>query len=375
MNKLTSIDTSRTLNQKGAAILLTVILLLIIVTLVTLYTGKIQSFEHQIVVNTQNQKWAQSSAKAGLNQGLAMLNVNKFLPSVKVSGNLEDNSTFIISATSEDLPGSRKLVTIKATGKSADGLAKATVIEQSLVYPILLNPPPAPLMVKHGFSSAGEFEVASNPDGLGVAVPLSLWSDAVVTLSGTGHHSCILSEFKAGNCSTNTYSDHSIKLADIADISVSFPADLFSYLFNIPSTEWIQLQQQSDFVLADCDTLDIGSWGVIWVNGDCNLSASTQIGSHSEPVILVIFDGNVVFQSDVALYGLLFSFRPADSIKVLDINMQIDSAVFGAVVTNYQLGTKSDLTRVVFESDVMQQLQNSKRLQRVARVPGSWHDF
>jgi hypothetical protein len=55
--------------------------------------------------------------------------------------------------------------------------------------------------------------------------------------------------------------------------------------------------------------------------------------------------------------------------------MQIDSAVFGAVVTNYQLGTKSALTRVVFQTDVIQKLQDSKRLQRVARVPGSWHDF
>jgi hypothetical protein len=368
-------DTSGASKQKGAAILLTVILLLIMVTLVTLYTGKIQSFEHQIVVNTQNQKWAQSSAKAGLNQGLAMLNVNKILSSVEVSGNLEDNSTFIISAISEDLPGSRKLVTIKASGKSADGLAKATVIEQSLVYPILLNPPPAPLMVKHGFSRAGEFEVVSNPDGLGASVPLSLWSDTVVILSGTGHHSCILSEFNEGNCSTNTYSDHSMKLADIADGSASFPADLLSYLFNIPSTEWIQLQQQADFLLADCDTLDFGSWGVIWVNGDCDVSASKQIGSQSEPIILVVFDGNVVFQNDVAFYGLLFSFKPADSVKELDISMQTDSAVFGAVVTNFQLGTKSVLTRVVFQTDVMQQLQNSKRLQRVARVPGSWHDF
>ena len=99
MNKLLIVDTVYSLNQKGAAILLTVILLLIMVTLITLYTGKIQSFEHQIVVNTQNQKWAQASANAGLNHALAILNVNKVWPSVAVSGNLEDNSTFTISAT------------------------------------------------------------------------------------------------------------------------------------------------------------------------------------------------------------------------------------------------------------------------------------
>jgi len=375
MNKLLSVDPFSVLKHKGAAILLTVVLLLIMVTLVTLYTGKIQSFEHQILLNTQNQKWAHASAKAGLNQGLAILNVNKEWPGVAVSGNLDDNSTFIISAMTEDLPGSRKLVTMNASGRSADGLAKATVVEQSLVYPILINPPPAPLMVRHGFSSEGEFEIASNPDGLGIAAPLSLWSDAEITLSGTSHHSCMLSVFNDGNCRTQSYSDHSIKLPDIADDSASFPTDLVSYLFNIPSTEWMQLHQQSDFVLADCDTLDIGSWGVIWINGDCEVSASTQIASDSEPIILVVFDGNVEFHPDVVMYGLLFSFKPLGSMKELDINIQTDSAVFGAVVSNYQLGTKSDLTRVVFQADVMQQLQQSTKLQRVARVPGSWHDF
>lgn len=375
MNKWLSIYSSQSLDQKGAAILLTVILLLIMMTLVTLYTGKIQSFEHQIVINTQNQKWAYTSAKAGLNQGLSMLNVNKVWAGAEVLGSLDDDSTFTISAITENLSGNRQLVTLKSNGKSADGLAESTVEEQSLVYPILFNRPPAPLMVKHGFSSDGEFEIASNPDGLGITMPLSLWSDSMITLLGTRHHSCTLSEFDAGNCSTNTYSDHNKKRPDIVDDSVSFPVDLISYLFNLPSIEWLQLQQQSDNVLENCDTLDINSWGVIWVNGDCNVSANSQIGSAADPIILIIYDGNVDFQNNVVMHGLLFSFKPLDSIKALDINMQTDSAVFGVVVANYQLGTKGALTRVVFQADVMQKLQDSKKLQRVARVPGSWHDF
>lgn len=377
MNKLPIINTLLALNRynKGAVILLTVILLLIMMTLVTLYTGKIQSFEHQIMVNTQNQKWAQASAKYGLNQGIAIINVNKAWSGLTVSGSLDDNSAFIISAITEVLPGSRKLITIKANGKSADDLAHASVAEQLLVYPILFNLPPAPLMVKHGFSHVGEFEVVPNPDGLSISTPLSLWSDAFITLTGSRHHSCILSEFNKDNCSTNTYSDHSIKQNDIADESDSFPTDIFGYLFNIPATQWTQLQQQADFVLANCDTLDVDSYGVIWIVGDCNVSASRQIGSKSEPIILIIFDGNVEFQEDVVMHGLLFSFKPAASIKTLDINMQNNSAVFGVIISNYQLGTKMSLTRVVFQADVIKNLQASKILQRVARVPGSWHDF
>ena len=375
MNKPLTTDAFCLQNQKGAAILLTVVLLLIMVTLVTLYTGKIQLFEHQILLNTQNQKWAQASAKAGLNQGLAMLQVNKTWLGGEVLGTLANNSTFTISAISEDLPGSRKLVTIKAKGKSADNLANAIFTEQSLVYPILLNPPPAPLIIKHGFSDAGVFEVVYNPDGLGLDSPLSLWSNSNVSLSETDHHSCILMQFNQGNCSTNTYSDHTKKLTDIADASASFPADLVSYLFNIPSSQWMQLQQQSDFVLADCESLDIDSWGLIWIDGDCEVSASTQIGRDAEPIILVVFDGDVAFHNDVVMYGLLFSYKPASSIKALDIDMQTNSLVFGAVISNHQLGTKNGFTRVVFLDNVMQKLQDNKRLQRVARVPGSWHDF
>jgi hypothetical protein len=375
MNKLLTVGPVYWLNQKGAIILLTVVLLLSIVTLVTLYTGKIQSFEHQIVINTQNQQWAQASAKAGLEHALAILNVNKAWPNTEISENLEDDSTFIISGTTEHLSSHRQLITIHSNGQSADGLAKAIVIEQSLIYPILFNRPPAPLMVKHGFDHHGEFELVVNPNGLGTADPLSLWSDTAITLSGTEHHSCILIEFDAGNCSTHSYSDHSKKLTDIADGSTSFPIDLFAYLFNVAATDWHQLQQQSDLLLADCDTLDSTSWGVIWVHGDCDVGTGTQIGHSLEPIILIVYGGNVAFQSDVVMYGLLFVFKPSGSTKTLDINMQTNSAVLGAVVTNYQLGTKSPSMRVVFQADVMQRLQTSKKLQRVARVPGSWHDF
>ncbi|WP_299074119.1 hypothetical protein [uncultured Paraglaciecola sp.] len=362
-------------NQKGAAILLTVVLLLVMVTLVTLYTGKIQSFEHQILLNTQNQKWAQASANAGLNQGLAVLNSHKLWPDSEITGSLGDNSTFVITGVSEDLLDKRQLVTIQAIGTSADGLAKATVAQQYLVYPILFNLPSAPLIVKQGFSTDGQFEIAANPDGLGAAAPLSLWTDEMITLTGTLHHSCAVNAFNAGNCSSNTYSDHNLKHTDISDGSMTFPIDLFSYLFNVPAGEWKQLQEQADFVFTDCDSLDVGSWGLIWINGDCEVAASTFVAHETAPVILIVFDGNVEFQSDVVFYGLLFAFKPHNSIKVLDINMHTDSAVLGAVVSNYQLGTKNGLTRVVFDEDVMANLQSHKSLKRIASVPGSWHDF
>jgi hypothetical protein len=369
------LHTAKPKAQLGAAILLTVVLLLIMVTLVTLYTGKIQTFEHRIALNTQNQKLAEAAANAGLQRAIAMLNVEQSWLGTEVDGIMDDNSEFLVNSAVEVLAGNRQLVQLSSAGISADGLAKATVSEQVLLYPILFNLPPAPLLATDGFSHLGEFELVSNPNGLGLAQPFSLWSNSLVNMHGTTQHTCSFSDFNGGDCSTNAISDHTIKQADIADGSENYPDDLVGYLFNTPTPDWLQVQQQADSVYSNCELLDINSLGVIWVNGYCQVSASTQIGTTSKPVIVIVLDSDVEFENDVVFYGLLFSFKPPTSVKTLDIHMQLDSAVYGAVVANFRPGMAGGLTRVIFDQNVIQRLQTNREFQRVARVAGSWHDF
>jgi hypothetical protein len=375
MNKFIYIGTICYAKTKGAAILLTVVLLLIMVTLVTLYTGKIQSFEHRIALNEQNQKWANASANAGLENLMARLAVTKTLIPGQVDGVLADNSQFAVTGLSQNVADGRQLVTLNSTGYSADGLASASVSEQALIYPLLANIPPAPVLIKNGFSPDGEFEIVLNPDGLGASTPLSLWSDVPVVLVGTQHHSCYMAEFSTGHCLINSFSNHSYKKLDIADNSANFPTDLLSYLFNIPQSQWPHLRELTDFELPDCHTLDIGSWGFVWVNGDCEITASTQVATQSQPIILIVFNGRLILQSNVTAYGLVFSLQLPGSSAPVGITMHSQALVQGFVIANYQLGVAGDNVRVVFNQQVAEQLKQNSKLHRVARVPGSWRDF
>lgn len=363
------------LRVRGAVLLLTVVLLLIMVTLVTLYTGKIQSIEHQITLNQQNQQWANASAKIGLQRNLARLAVNKALLAAQVEAVLADDSQFVVVGDIELLTGGRQIVTLTSTGTSADGLASASISQKAVIYPLLTNIPPAPLLVKQGFHHAGEFELVFNPNGLGDALPLSLWSDSAVVLLGTQHHSCYMTDFNAGKCLTNSFSSSGVKQADIADNSASFPSDIMSYLFNLPTEQWPHLRELSDFQLTHCNDLDIDSWGFVWVDGDCEIGASIQVATQSKPIILVVLNGQLILQSDVTVYGLVFSFKSPDSLIEASVDMLPHALVQGFVLANYQLGASGETVRVVFNEQVAEQLSQNTKLKRVARVPGSWRDF
>jgi len=204
---------------------------------------------------------------------------------------------------------------------------------------------------------------------------LSLWSDVPVVLTGTQQHSCYMAEFNIDHCLVNSFSNHSHKKLDIADNSANFPTDLSSYLFNIPQSHWPHLRELTDFELTDCHTLDIGSWGFVWINGDCEITASTQVATQSQPIILIVFNGRLVLQSDVTAYGLVFSLQQPGSSAPVGITMHSQALVQGYVIANYQLGIAGDNLRVVFNQQVAEQLKQNIKLHRVARVPGSWRDF
>ncbi|MBL4631952.1 MAG: hypothetical protein JKY14_12645 [Paraglaciecola sp.] len=338
--------------QHGAVVLLTVVLLLIMVTLVTLYTGKIQSFEHRIIVNEQNQKWARAAAKSGLEKSIALIKVIKTLPSTKVAEVLLDKSHFSVDVNLKALSvfaGNSNLLTLTSTGVSADGLAKVKIVEQFLLYPILHNIPLAPLMVKDGFNPAGHFEIATNANGRGGQLPLSVWSDKAVVLSGTLSHSCNIDDFNVGQCQSHALSDHSQKTADVLDSSATFPVALVSYLFNIPLADWGNVKQLAKSQFTDCQSLDHQSVGLIWISGTCAIGLTQQIATKAKPIILVVSDGDLKLDKAAIIYGLVFSFN-SHSPSNLQVNMQDEALIVGALVSNYQLGQNGETIRVVYSS-------------------------
>ena len=364
--------------QKGAMVLVTVILLLVMVSLVTLYTGRIKSFEHKILLNGQNQKLAFTATEAGLMRALGVLTEDKSWDGAAINEILNGNSSFTASGVRQTInrdSTTMTLITLTSTGTSADGLATVTMSEQAITYSVLANPPDVPLIVAGGLNVAGNFEVVANPNGGGVGVPLSIWTDLDVDMDNGSGTTCGLQEYSDGNCSSSPYSEKGFKDLDIVDNDPGFPDDLMEYLFNVPEDEWQTLRNEADLTLVDCTSLGPASVGLIWVDGECRLNAGTVVGSETAPVILIVTDGDLTMNGGAIINGMVFSFRKPGTLADFELNMIGGSTINGAVASNHPVGHAGGSYNAIYDADVLALLKQHDAFQRVARVPGSWRDF
>ncbi|MGS2720302.1 PilX N-terminal domain-containing pilus assembly protein [Paraglaciecola aestuariivivens] len=367
-----------TKQQKGAMVIVTVVLLLVMVSLVTLYTGRIKSFEHKIALNTQNQNMAFQAAEAGLMHAFAVLSENTNWDGSAINQTLSNNSSFVATGVRQAVvreSNTMTLVTITSTGTSADGLATVTMTEQGINYSVLANPPDAPLIVAGGLNVSGNFEVVANPNGGGVGVPLSIWTDLDVDMDNGSGTTCGLQEYTDGDCSSSPYSEKGFQDLDIVDNDADFPTDLMEYLFNVPESEWNTLRNDADLVLNDCSTLGGGEFGLIWIDGECSLNAGDVVGSATDPVILIVTDGDLTMNGGATINGMVFSFRKPTTVLDFELNMIGGARVNGVVVSNHPVGHANGTYNAVYDAEVLAMLEQHDAFQRIARVPGSWRDF
>lgn len=365
-------------SQRGAIILTAVVLLLTLATLVTLYTGRVKSFESKITLNTQNRTQAFNAAEAGLMKALGVLTENPRWDGVAFNETLTGLGTFTVSGTWQNITREStvmRLITLQSAGTSPDGLSTVTVQEQALLYSVIANPPDVPLIVAGGLDVGGNFEVVANPNGGGEGVPLSIWTDLDVDMTNGSGTTCGLQEFNDGNCSSSPYSEKGFQDLDILDNDPDFPDDLLEYIFNVPDDEWASLRADADQTLSSCTTLGAGTMGLIWVDGDCSLNAGKVVGSATDPVILIVTDGDLTMNGGAEINGMVFSFRKPATINDFEINMIGGARVNGVVASNHPVGHANGTYNSVYDANVLDQLQQHDAFQRVARVPGSWQDF
>ena len=364
--------------QSGAMILLSVVLLMMLISLVTLYTGRIKSFEYKIILNGQNYVSAFTAAENGLMRSMAMLVENKDWGGDLHSETLEDATIFAASGQTQTIQRSSatmNLLTLSSTGTSADGLSQVTLSEQVLNYPLLINIPDAAVVVTDGLDPGGDFVLGANPNGSGQGIPLSIWTNGDVDMNVSSGSTCGQQEFYEGNCQTLAYSQNGFQDVDILDNDPHFPDDLMEYLFNVPQAQWNSLLSEAQVNLTDCGVLQADSFGLIWIEGNCIIESGMQIGSIKNPVILVLVDGDISMQSGVTVNGILFSFRKPGMLSEFELNMLDGALVNGAIVSNHPLGHANGTLNVVYNAAVLDQLQQHNTFRRVARIPGSWKDF
>jgi hypothetical protein len=364
--------------QQGAVVMVTVVLLLVMVTLVTLYTGKIQSFEHKIMLNSQNQKLAFAAAESGIMRGLAELQQKKDWPVATLQEVLLGQERFSVSAGKQTIiRHSREiqLFELNSVGVSADGLASSSIKQQVMVYPILTQIPQAALMVAGGLNQQFSFELVANPNGTGEGIPLSVWTGGNIDMTSINGFTCGLQEYQDDQCQTRAYSSALQWGNDIIFDDPNFPSDVFAHLFNVAFEHNMALRSEAKQVLSACNMLNQQTTGIVWVDGECDINANTILGSASHPLLLFINEGSLHLGDKAEVYGLIVMLKQVNTVASYDVFISAESEVHGALVANYQLGSLAGSMRVIYDKDTLVTLANSAEFMRIAKVPGSWHDL
>lgn len=364
--------------QRGFTTLTLTILLLAIVIVVTLYTARFKLQEQRILRNYHASLDAHLSAEAALEQRIAQAAAEN--TALNDNGNVtlagRTATTTIVSNRYNGTPrGDIDVATVSATATALLQDTQRQISQGLVVLPIIRAYPDVPLAIKGGINVSGNFQVVANPNGGGDGVPLSIWTDQIVDVNGSGT-TCGQQEFNNGECSSRPLSERGEHGIDILDQDPEFPADLLDYLFGIAEVDWRELRDLATAELSNCDSIASQPSGLLWVNGDCTVNSSTVVGSTEQPVVLIVQDGDLQMNGGAVVNGMVLSFRtPEDLAGPYELAMNGGAVVNGAVLANHPASLANGTLTIRFDGEVLSNITNNQNFRRVSRIGGSWHDF
>ena len=301
------------------------------------------------------------------------------------------------------------LVTVVATGTSADGTASRTIRQSVSSFRLLAGEPDSALMAAGTVGGTGTFDVVANPDGGGPGVPLSAWSADDVDLSGGTPRTCQKHEYlQTGtdksmlegivvcedcDCPSHAYMTYKeggqyTEGIDISDRDgwdgtdpyelnpddTTFPDDVFKYLFNVDEDDWQEVKERAQ-VLDDCTTLDSTASGLYWIEGNCNINTTSHIGTPSKPPLLVV-EGDTKIEGGGKIFGIVFAWEDPDNPgSGGDVKLRGGSQFYGAIISDHEIDMGNGNYEMLFDLDVLRNISRNPDFLRIGKVPGSWTDI
>jgi hypothetical protein len=353
-------------------------MLISLICIASVYAVKVSLFNTKIALNTQTKLITEQAATTALDDAISRIQAN--LSEWNNAEIIQQNKQLTYNVTSQQQRIARESYAISTfilTSRAVANEDAATAEQhQHLVgLPLLAKIPAAPLMVKGELNGGYRISIVTNPNGGGDNLPISVWTPVAIADLPALPTTCLMYEFKAHQCDQQWLSKAGFKSADIVDSSLTFPTDLLAYLTPIKTTDWTSLQDEATAILTTCDTLNERSNGLIWIQGDCALPMGLELGSFASPVILVIQQGKLVMPSPSSVKGLLILLNPDENHSPPEIANFGQSTLTGALISTGGLDMTKGKLQIIFDADVLGNLQNHPDLSRLARVPGSWRDF
>lgn len=237
-------------------------------------------------------------------------------------------------------------------------------------YPLVLGNVETPLASASNVPLSGNYSIITNPNGGGSGVPVSVWTDDTVTVSGSGSYAtCQPGDFTGGACpSAAALSKKNQYGPDLVQDS-NFPPDLFQFLFGVPATDYAQIKARAT-VLSNCSSLNAGSSGFYWITGDCNPPGN--VGTVNGPVLVVV-EGKTTINAGDQFYGMLYMFNPSGGLPSLKANG--NATLHGAILAHNGVDLQLNGGFVLeYNKDVLSNLKRNPSSRALAKIPGSWSD-
>ncbi|WP_232283238.1 hypothetical protein [Paraglaciecola sp. T6c] len=364
--------------SKGAMMLVSVSLLLVIASLVTVHTGRVKSLEHKILLNSQNQALSSAAAQGGLAHGMSLMQSDVIWQGEEHNITFSNNARAIVSAQFNPFQRNglnTQWATIESAGLSADGQSRHQVSEQVLRYPFLHIIPPVPLISAVDIPSDLRFVLGANPNAGGNGVPVSIWTDKTLSAIDVDSRTCALQIFDENRCALDMYSNNTNLGIDTLQEHEGFPADVLEYLFNIPVPDWHILKSEVSLIAADCEPLTIADTRVIWIQGECRLEIGQQIGSIDTPIMLILADSALLMPEDSQIFGLVIYLSTQNPPNAKRIAMAASAQLNGALVLLSPIDAALSQLAIRYQLNVLTQLHQDADMQRIGKISGSWRDF
>ncbi|MDH5357842.1 MAG: PilX N-terminal domain-containing pilus assembly protein [Gammaproteobacteria bacterium] len=414
-------------HQRGAAVLLVSVVLLIAVTLLVMFAVRVGLLDQRMSGNEYRHKEAFANAEAGLEQAASYLRANPVLhagdvadgwasctgstaifpcnltgaelvyatvvagtsitPNLPMAGNTPNSSAYLVKTASTTIA--------VGEGASDDGTGSA-VAQVSFAKTSLLTPGQIPPLMMPSGDLNGSFTIVPNPNGGGPGVPISAWVKSIGTSTGSWQ-TCNHGEFQdTGVCmdtkddtvswSTCTCIEPKSTSTSVGDDivvdSTDFPFSPFAFIFgkDLSTAAEVdalkaEIKARADDkgkVLADCttlDTIDLANdveMPLIWVEGACDIGPGVVIGDRTTPIILVV-EGDIKVNANGEIWGIM--------VGLADYTMNGGAVVHGSAVSEIESKLTNGAYAQVYDESVFARLQDDTLTTDISKVQYSWRDF
>ncbi len=360
--------------SSGAAIMITLLALLLICSLTVLSGARTIKANTTIVRNQIFENQAFEASEAGVEFGLVHLRdnhltiltdadsngfIDAYAPITTTNVDNGNNTRYTITY-SNPIASNFNITQLSVNGTSDANMVNKTHTQLAIRIPFMINSPPA------GFITYGSINLSGNVNIRNTETGSTIWSGGSVLLSGAADTTC-----GVGCGSDKNHMNSDIAQND-TQLSTLSGDEFFETFIGVnkgtaEASASLVLNYNSNQNLSSILAPNNNDGKSIWINqdgGEASFSGNSTIGTQDAPVILII-DGDFKANGTTTVYGVVYVTQNWHNTGGGTLT------VHGAVVIEGDY-TGNGTPNVIFDSLT---LDNTRNIAEFAKVPGSWRDF